>query len=228
MIKRQIGDHPFILACGHITAAKSIRDQVRSEREGGEIPGLVVELKYAYATFTGMAFELAIKSLMQAVADEGKDSEVLGGHGISELWLGRKELPESGIPESTRNEVDHLAKEMFLGNTPENWEKSREGFLPFADFVDENKEFFGIVDNRYGISDLSFHTIVGDLIFPRLSAQRKRGGTYSTGKEVVATYWWAIMSKALEKRWPREREDLGTDRQIAEKMMTNAANVFVN
>lgn len=193
-----------------MAAATSVRKLIHesSNAQPGAISGVAYELRHTFAADTGMAFELALKSVKQGLSPhEDGDPQVLNSHNLLHLW-------EEEIPQRVRSEVDHATRSAI---------RARYGFggriLSFSEYVTRHEEFLNrAVANRYAIpaerrwkSDLLFVVFGGLPVVDKDSA--------ADGMGTLLEYWRAIMRQALALRWPDEAcsrdPGLGVDRDDA-------------
>ena len=217
-----IGPTAFVQACARMMSAAWIRRQIDETSTGPPftISGVAYALRFTVASDIGMAFELALKSLVQGLSlnEDGQPQVLKGHHLMSYMW--------EDIDCSIRNEVDENAELAFCRS---HGSDKAGKILPFSKYVEKHTAFLNqTVDNRYAIgADDQWepdHRFLQPIA--RFHVETYDGRFYFDGLDVLLAYWWAIMNKALELRWPEvicvKDKDVASDRDEARALTKRA------
>ena len=217
-----IGPTAFVQACARMMSAAWIRRQIDETSTGPPftISGIAYALRFTVASDIGMAFELALKSLVQGLSlnEDGRPQVLKGHHLISDMW--------EDINCSIRDEVDENAELVFCRS---HGSDKAGKILPFSKYVEKHTAFLNqTVDNRYAIGAgdhwKSDHRFLQPIA--RFHVETYEGRICFDGLSVLLAYWWAIMNKALELRWPEvvcaKDKDFASNRDEARALTKRA------
>ena len=145
MARVPIGSTVFVQACARMMSAAWIERQMleTSTAPGMSTSGVAYALRHIIASDIGMAFELALKSLVQGLSPN-KDGypQVLKGHDLmSEGWL--------DIPPQIQNEIENDVERMVCYRYGA---EMKGKVLPFTKYLEKHKDFLNeTVENRYAL-----------------------------------------------------------------------------
>ncbi|MCY4514959.1 MAG: hypothetical protein OXC69_07480 [Candidatus Tectomicrobia bacterium] len=226
MARAPIGSTVFVQACARLMSAAWIDRQMleTSTAPGMNTSGVAYALRFTIASDIGMAFELALKSLVQGLSPNNDgDPQVLKGHDLrSEGW---HDIPP-GIQDEIDNEVEQLVCCRYGA-------EMKGKVLPFAQYLEKHNDFLNeTVNNRYALerggtwkSEVLF---VNKNVGIEFALETYDGQSCGDGIGVLTAYWYAIMSKALGVRWPDAecsvKEELCAERDEARALMGRAAH----
>ena len=227
MARVPIGSTIFVQACARMMSAAWIERQMleTSTAPGMSTSGVAYALRHTIASDIGMAFELALKSLVQDLSpNKDGDPQVLEGHNLlSKGWL--------DLPPHIRNEIDQDVERLVRRRYEVNGDLKGK-ILPFAEYLDKHKDFLNeTVKNRYALErdgTWSSETLFVDRIDgTQVSVDTFMGKQSADGIGVLTAYWYAIMTKALRHRWPEKLcstdEGFRAERDEVRALMDRAA-----
>ena len=178
------------------------------------ISGVAASIKSAIASQIGLSFEIAIKSLQQALSENPDGQpQVVVGHRLFNLW--------NEIDGEIRKEIERDANHAFHHWFPEwvtlrNKDANKQKLLPSIDrWFEKHEAFFDLVSTRYDLPDQETNRWKSDHLFTRTSVLHKSPSLFPVsvcvdgnkkddhydGIGVLVVFWYAIMSKALVLRW---------------------------
>lgn len=228
--RRPVGETIFVQACAHLLSAAWIEKQMKETSTAPSplaISGIAYSMRYTYASDIAMAFELALKTLMQGlVPSKAEETEIKSIHNLRCLW-------NDSILDNYREEIDeavekHICQIHGAGLVGK--------VLTFSEYLQKHENFFH-VEIRYANPEdepwRSFHTFFSRFrrhVSIHNSAINGNVREHVDGVIVLLSYWDVIMWNAWRRRWPDENceahEGLAKDRDEARVLMKVALNQF--
>ena len=210
MAKKKIGTHLDVQSITNMHAAVCSLQWMR-QLEGEHPDSAVMQaMQSQIGSYVALAFEHAIKSLMQGLAPDGADSETEGIHDVRKLW---RRLPD----DNTRKEIEVAAKEcarVHLNSADMPYETNWDAFPSSFEWVLDKHPILGVGDYQ---QEQKYNLKFKDTFYPRTHLFSLMSGGLSmykdgmTGRGVVASYWKAIMDAARASRYPSDHEELVHD-----------------
>ena len=213
-----IGSTALVQSCARMMSAAWLTREITetSTAPPKSIRGTAYALRYTIASEMGMGFELALKALIQGLSLPPA-IKVPEKHDLTLIW--------SLIPEGIRDEIDTaVERHMHRQFGPEL--KGR--VLPFAKYLRKHNGFLNeTVRNRYALQEtkaawrsaemLTAWRAVGAWI---TCSDPYQGRDWADGIGTLASYWYVIMRKVLDSRWPEPC----ADKEEALDLAVRAAN----
>lgn len=216
-----IGSTALVQSCARMMSAAWLTREITetSTAPPKAISGVAYALRHTIASDIGMGFELALKALILSLPD-ADIVQVPKFHDLGKVW--------SLVPDTVREEIDAaVERHMRTQYGPEF--KGR--VLPFAKYLRKHNGLLnGIVRNRYALQ----HDKETRRSMELLIAWRALGTwvtvsdvyqdrAWADGIGTLASYWYVIMRKVLDTRWPQPC----ADKKEALDLAIRAANQLV-
>ncbi|MYD98699.1 MAG: hypothetical protein F4X98_15125 [Gammaproteobacteria bacterium] len=213
-----IGSTALVQSCARMMSAAWLTREITetSTAPPKSISGTAYALRYTIASDMGMGFELALKALIQNLP-LSHPVQVPEDHNLRLSW--------SRVPCDVRDEID-AAVERYMCSQFGRELKGR--VLPFAKYLRKHNGFLNeTVRNRYALQEkkgawrsaemLTAWRAVGAWI---TCSDPYQGRDWADGIGTLASYWYVIMRKVLDTRWPEPC----ADKEQALDLAVRAAN----
>ena len=213
-----IGSTAFVQSCARMMSAAWLTREITetSTAPPGGVSGISYALRYTIASDLGMGFELAIKALIQNLASS-HEIRIPEDHDLKGAW--------SLVPDVVRDELDAAVERHMCSQLgPE----CKGRILPFAKYLRKHGGFLNeTVRNRYALRESEEAWRSAEM----LTAWRTtgawigcldsyRGRDWADGIVTLTSYWYVIMRKVLDTRWPESC----ADKEEALDLTVRAAN----
>ena len=201
----------------------------RTHDDWSHMNGVYTSIEFTMMSDLGMAFELGIKSLMQGLSpNPDGEPQVLEGHSLTTLW--NDVLITNAVKDKINTNAQTWAQSRWRKVGTHVWDAKR--FLTFDAYLAQHPELSETVGNRYATYELGLKaTFLTNSLFSdqhvRVVGEGNNRREHYDGGLVSVSYWKATMDRAVEHRYPDDREDLKDEKERVLELMDDAVESWL-